>query len=143
MELVERIRVLELEQSKIPIINNVVQPNHQKDDPWHLIVGEDGIETWIRPSHVTYISPISESNMLFTFSAIIDGCMTGLSFKTKDAATEFRNILLNINTIPESNTYETKKEPFTIMKEIESQMNSRKRMTQEEVDSLKLKNKKD
>jgi len=139
MELIGRIKELE---SRCPSINNIIHKDDtHRDDNWHLIVSTDGIETWVRPNHVTYISPISQSDLYFMFSAIIDGCMTPLSFKSKDAATEFRNILLNVNTIPESNTYETKREPFTIMKEYETQIMNRKKVTQEDIDSMKLKNK--
>lgn len=140
IKLIARIRELESRVTVAPNINNVIQPA-QKEDNWHLIVSPDGFETWIRPNHISYISPITESNLSFGFSAIIDGHMISLSFKSKDAATEFRNILLNINVIPESNTYETKGEPWTILKEYETQIMNRKRVTQEDIDAMKMWNK--
>lgn len=126
----------EVEKSKagrVTVVNKAPQP---KDDPWHLIMADDK-EFWVRPGKVSYVSPIEVNG----FTAIVDGVSTSFGFKDADTAMAFRNVLLNIDTIPKANTYERKKEPSQILKDIDRAMGSRKRITQEEVDAMEFANK--
>jgi len=135
--LIETISILKTElqrakESRVTVINKQSKP---KDDPWHLIVASDK-EYWIRPRRVSYVSPIED----FTFTAIIDGVERKFIFRSHDEASEVRNILLNIDAIPSANTYERKKEPSEILKDIDKSMSLRPRVTQEEIDSMDLRN---
>jgi len=119
-------------ESKVTVINKAPV---QKEDPWHLILSEDN-EYWIRPKRVSYVSPVSYCSFL----TIIEGVETSFSFKSHDEAMRVRNILLNINSIPTSNTYERKKEPSEILSSIERKIPMRQRITQEDIDNMELRN---
>ena len=125
-------------RSCAPVVNNVMPQNEEN---WHLIIDEENKETWIKPKRVSFVSPIELSNDKYTFMIIIEGNRIDMAFKDQISANEFRNLILNVTKIPEANTYESKKEPFLVMKEIEAQMNSRKRITQEDIDSMTIANK--
>ena len=115
---------------------SVINKQEKEDDIWHLIVYEDGKEMWIRPKHVTYIGPIIEN----VFEFIIDGNKTTFTAKTIEEAKQIRNIILNIESIPTANTYDTSKESSDYIDQ-QLKCEAPKRMTQEDVDALNIRNK--
>lgn len=140
-ELERQIAKLEMEKSILSDIKlQLSEKQEEQPDIWNLIVTDNNQETWVRKKLVSFISPIEETITEFKFSSIIDGCMVPFSFSSKDSAVQFRNILLNISSVPSGNTYDTTKEKSDISNEF-NMIYNRKPVTQDDIDNMTLCNK--
>ncbi len=126
-----------LQNSKECVAPSVTLINKQKEaeDIWHLIVNEEGQETWVRPKHVTYVGPIKKNE----FEFIIDGNKVSFSAKTIEELKQTKNIILNIESIPTANTYDTSKEASDYLDQLK--LKPTKKITQQDIDAIEIKNK--